>query len=166
MSPLPFPIGEGTWGSCFSWVTYHALISPPPAGTPPFISFAYMYFVIWIQFIVKKDTKPALVGQNKVHPSLSCQAGNVYRQVLSELLLPYMCKINLFKQFLSLPSSALSWVFFFARTSLSFLCSSQFQLCLFCKDTLSFLYLKNLCKPVYVAKPEVLHSVIDKFVFS
>lgn len=88
---------------------------PPPVGTPPFISFAYMYFVIWIQFIVKKDTKPALVGQNKVHPSLSCQAGNVYRQVLSELLLPYMCKINLFKQFLSLPSSALSWVFFFCK---------------------------------------------------
>lgn len=112
MSPLPFPIGEGTWGSCFSWVTYYALIFPPPVGTPPFISFAYMYFVIRIQFIVKKDTKPALVGQNKVHPSLSCQAGNVYRQVLSELLLPYMCKINLFKQFLSLPSSALSWVFF------------------------------------------------------
>lgn len=93
---------------------------PPPAGNP--LHFLCLYIVIWIPSLF---LCPTIFVSCKVCHSSFCPANRIYMQVLSQHLLSYTCKINLFNQICVIETLLSFFFILFCRKLLSFLCSSQ-----------------------------------------
>ena len=116
VSPSPFPIGWGTWGSH----SLHSPVSHPPVVRP----FVDTYSVLWTQSLLFCSTGTVFVSCKVCHSSF-CPANRIYMQVLSQHLLSYTCKINLFNQICVIETLLSFFFILFCRKLLSFLCSSQ-----------------------------------------